>query len=333
MRMSKSKDLNLQPEIQLLKGALEQYSPTGSTEKMGEYLVNWAIHHGIEAKLDSGMAVINPKAQLLLMLGHMDTVSGELPVEFNEKRRMLTGRGAADAKGPLCAAMAALSKLPGLWDKISIVAAPDEEGASDIAKLIRDEWRERSCIILEPSTWQGITLSYMGRLNIECSLSCPPSHPGHLKPFATEELFKTWNSLASENIVRLRNIQGSETKATMTLDIRFRDASPEDILSEISDEIEYRLIEQTLPYTANKNTKLTRAFLRAVREVGGTPVFKKKTGTSDMNVLGERWKNAPMLAYGPGDGRLGHTDSEEINIEEYLKGIMVLERALAHIFE
>ena len=70
-----------------------------------------------------------------------------------------------------------------------------------------------------------------------------------------------------------------------------------------------------------------------IRVVGGTPVFKKKTGTSDMNVLGEKWKKAPMLAYGPGDGQLGHTDHEHINVEEYIKGVEVLEKALVHIIK
>jgi LysW-gamma-L-lysine carboxypeptidase len=119
----------------------------------------------------------------------------------------------------------------------------------------------------------------------------------------------------------------------MTLDIRFRDVASEQILSKIPENIEYKVMEQTLPYTANKNTKLTRAFLFAVRKLDGTPRFKKKTGTSDMNVLGELWEDAPMLAYGPGDGNLGHTDNEQIEIEEYLKAIRVIKHALEFIFK
>jgi LysW-gamma-L-lysine carboxypeptidase len=118
----------------------------------------------------------------------------------------------------------------------------------------------------------------------------------------------------------------------MKLDIRFRDVNSDNILSKIPDNIEFKVLEKTLPYTAEKNTKLTRTFLRAVRAVGGTPVFKKKTGTSDMNILGEKWKT-PMLAYGPGDGRLGHTDEENISIEEYSKGIEVLEKVLKYTFK
>jgi LysW-gamma-L-lysine carboxypeptidase len=322
----------LKAEIELLKGALEHYSPTSNTKEMGEFLIDWATQNNMETKFQNEMVVINPQAKTLMMLGHMDTVPPELPVEIDEKKGLLTGRGSVDAKGPLCAALAALEKLPQLWDKVCIVAAPDEEGRSLAAKNIRDEWQERPCIILEPSTWRGITLSYMGRLAINCKVTCPQTHPGHLKPFAAEEVFKVWYELSKDQIVRIRNIAGKDTEAVMNLDLRFREGDPEDIISKIPENVEFKITERTLPYTANKNTKLTRAFLRAVREVGGTPVFKKKTGTSDMNVLGEKWTSAPMMAYGPGDGNLGHTQNEYIELDDYLKGVDVLKKALVYIF-
>jgi LysW-gamma-L-lysine carboxypeptidase len=322
----------LKAEVQLLKEALEQYSPTGSTNAMGEYLVNWAKDHNMKAEIRNDMVVINPNSKALLMLGHMDTVPNELPVEINEDENIITGRGAADAKGPLCAALAALEKQPTLWDKVCIVAAPDEEGRSLAAKYIRDKWEERPVIILEPSTWEGITISYMGRLGINIKVSCPQTHPGHLKPFAAEEAFNVWHRLSKVHIARIRNIAGKDTDAVMNLDIRFRDGDPEEIIGLIPKNIDYKITEKTLPYTAEKNTKLTRSFLRAIREVGGTPRFKNKTGTSDMNVLGENWIKAPMLAYGPGDGNLGHTEKEHIDINEFLKGIEVLKKVLHYIF-
>jgi LysW-gamma-L-lysine carboxypeptidase len=299
---------------------------------MGEYLINWAKEHNMDAEMQNDMAVINPKGEALLMLGHMDTISGELPVELDEEKGVITGRGAADAKGPLCAAIAALEKHPELWNRVCIVGAPDEEGWSQAAKAIRDNWSERPVIILEPSTWQGITLSYMGRLAVKIKVSCEPSHPGHLKPYAVEELFECYSELVKDRIVRIRHLHGKDIKGIMSLDIRYRDETPEEILSKISKRFEYDVLEKAIPYTANKNTKLTRSFLHAVRDLGGTPVFKKKTGTSDMNVLGEKWTEAPILAYGPGDGRLGHTDHEKISIEEYLNGIEVLSKALGYIF-
>lgn len=322
--------MKAEPEIQLLQEVIGHYSPTGSTTELGNYLVSWCSEHGLDAEVKNGMVVINPKAEDLLLLGHMDTVSGELCVEWNHDKNVLTGRGAADAKGPLCAALSAIFRHPELCDHVCIVAVPDEEGVSEAAAFIRDNWPPRPCIILEPSTWEGITLSYMGRLHVKCTANAPPSHPGHKEPFATEILYSVWDSISKSQITRIRSITGNETEASMLLDIRFRDATYEEILSSLPKDIEVEVIEKTLPYSANKNTKLTRSFLRAIRENGGIPVFKKKTGTSDMNVLGESW-DTPMVAYGPGDGRLGHTDSERISIDEYLKGIEVFEKVLSYL--
>jgi LysW-gamma-L-lysine carboxypeptidase len=319
-----------EPEIQLLKEVLKHYSPTGSTTDLGNYLASWCKEHGLDAEVLNGMVVINPEAKDLLLLGHMDTVTGKLSVELNSDKNVITGRGAADAKGPLCAAVAAVFRHPELCNQVCLVAVPDEEGASEAAAFIRDNWPPRPCIILEPSSWQGITLSYMGRIHVKCTAQAPPSHPGHKEPFATEKLYSIWNSISKSHITRIRSITGNETEASMLLDIRFRDATYEEILSIFPNDIEVEVIEKTLPYTANKNTKLTRSFLRAIRESDGTPVFKKKTGTSDMNVLGEKWDTA-MVAYGPGDGKLGHTNSEQISIDEYLNGIEVLEKVLLHI--
>ena len=81
------------------------------------------------------------------------------------------------------------------------------------------------------------------------------------------------------------------------------------------------------PVRGGKRNPLVRAFLRSIRAGGGTPRFKLKTGTSDMNVVAQAW-DCPMIAYGPGDSRWDHTPDERIEIEEFFRGVDVLERAL-----
>jgi LysW-gamma-L-lysine carboxypeptidase len=81
------------------------------------------------------------------------------------------------------------------------------------------------------------------------------------------------------------------------------------------------------PVQSEKNTPLVRALLRSIRAEGGKPRFKLKTGTSDMNVVGPAW-GCPIVAYGPGDSSLDHTPQEHIEIDEYLRAIEVLSRAL-----
>jgi LysW-gamma-L-lysine carboxypeptidase len=80
-------------------------------------------------------------------------------------------------------------------------------------------------------------------------------------------------------------------------------------------------------FVAQRNNPLVRAFLRAIRAEGGTPRFKLKSGTSDMNLAGPAWQ-CPILAYGPGDSSLDHTPWEHIEVEDYLKAVKVWERVL-----
>jgi LysW-gamma-L-lysine carboxypeptidase len=78
---------------------------------------------------------------------------------------------------------------------------------------------------------------------------------------------------------------------------------------------------------AEKNTPVVRAFLRGIRDAGGTPRFKMKTGTSDMNILAPVW-GCPTLAYGPGDSKLDHTPDEAIDLDDFARGVDVLTTAL-----
>jgi LysW-gamma-L-lysine carboxypeptidase len=87
-------------------------------------------------------------------------------------------------------------------------------------------------------------------------------------------------------------------------------------------------IEDGIPaFRVEKNSPLVRAFLAAIRQQGGKPVFSLKTGTADMNLVGPAW-NCPIVAYGPGDSNLDHTPDEHIQVSEYLRSIEVLGQAL-----
>jgi LysW-gamma-L-lysine carboxypeptidase len=79
-----------------------------------------------------------------------------------------------------------------------------------------------------------------------------------------------------------------------------------------------------------RSTPLARCFIAAIRAAGGQPVFKHKTGTSDMNVVGPAW-GQNIIAYGPGDARLDHTPQEHIRIAEYMQAIDVLETVLEEL--
>jgi len=84
------------------------------------------------------------------------------------------------------------------------------------------------------------------------------------------------------------------------------------------------------PFRAEKRTPLASAFLAAIRAEGGSPAYVTKTGTSDMNVVGPRWR-CPIVAYGPGDSSYDHTPNEHIDLGEYLRSVRVLTRVITRI--
>jgi LysW-gamma-L-lysine carboxypeptidase len=83
-------------------------------------------------------------------------------------------------------------------------------------------------------------------------------------------------------------------------------------------------------YIGPRSGKLVCAFIRALRAEGLEPSFKRKTGTSDMNVVAPVWR-CPIVAYGPGDASLDHTPQEHIEMSEFFQGVAVLERMLTEL--
>jgi LysW-gamma-L-lysine carboxypeptidase len=80
-------------------------------------------------------------------------------------------------------------------------------------------------------------------------------------------------------------------------------------------------------YATDRNDAVVRALSGAIREAGERPHPKLKTGTADLNVVGPVWQ-CPIAAYGPGDSALDHTPGEHLVIDEYLRAIGVLTRAV-----
>jgi LysW-gamma-L-lysine carboxypeptidase len=315
--------------VDLLRDLVSIPSPTGSTSEAVEFLRGWCTDNGMEAVVDKGALVVNPEARELLLIGHIDTVPGEVPVRIDNGE--LWGRGSVDAKGPLCTALAALRDLPSLRGRIRIIGVPDEEGSSETAYRLRRELDEMDCIVLEPSGWEGITISYNGRMLVDMTVEARVSHSGHDEPFSTEKALNIWGSMGNGSPPRILSINGDMKRTIMKLDIRYGSGERPELPTK-EEGVSFRILEDVSPYRSDKGSRLVRSMLRSVRSRGGVPVFKKKTGTADMNVLGEIW-GTPIIAYGPGDGRLDHTDEERLSIEEYLKSIEVLKGALISLLE
>jgi LysW-gamma-L-lysine carboxypeptidase len=93
----------------------------------------------------------------------------------------------------------------------------------------------------------------------------------------------------------------------------------------------YRIEDRTDPFEADHASALVRALSLGIMDVRDKrPVLLRKTGTGDMNVLGNTFK-IPVVTYGPGDPHASHTADERVNIDEYVKSIEVFSRALFHM--
>jgi LysW-gamma-L-lysine carboxypeptidase len=338
--------------VSLLTGLLTHYSPTGQEAEAVSYLVAQMQAAGLEASVDeAGNAIgqCGDGEESVVLLGHIDTVPGEIPVTREGDR--LNGRGAVDAKGPLaCFAAAAAAVKDQLHSRrVVVIGAVGEEGDSRGAHFIKDKYRPACTIIGEPSSWERVTLGYKGSAWFDYRVRRTLAHTSAQNESACEAAVSYWNRVTAWAAERnagasrvfeqvsptLRGMDsgsdGFAERAGLRFGLRLPPgvgvADAESALQALVTEAELTLIDGVPAYRAEKNTPLVRAFLAAIRQAGGTPSFSVKTGTSDMNVVAPLW-GTPILAYGPGDSSFDHTPDEHILVSEYLKSVDVLSQVL-----
>jgi LysW-gamma-L-lysine carboxypeptidase len=357
--------------IELLEEMLAIPSPSTQERALGQWLVSRMRGMGFAARRDEVGNVIaywggGPKE--VLLLGHIDTVPGFIPVRREGDR--LHGRGAVDAKGPLAAAIAAVARQPiGTGWRFTVIGAVEEEGSSRGARHLVGRRAPDQLIILEPSGWDAITLGYKGSLRLRYRLSLPMGHGAGPNESAGDRSIafirrvqdyaarlsqpptptlprkgggRVGGEGSSGSFERLdvrvlrfhADHDGFRDTAAMTVGFRLPpDFDVETLKKELerwSDGAELRFEYADAAVRAEKNTPVVRALLQGIREAGGTPRFKMKTGTSDMNILVPAW-GCPTLAYGPGDSKLDHTPDEAIDLGEFQRGVEVLTTALRQL--
>ena len=320
-----------------------------------EWLVERMRERGFRSSVDAaGNAVgeIGEGPVHVVLLGHIDTVPGEISVRVEDGE--LIGRGAVDAKGPLAAFVAAATE-PVAGVKVTIVGAVEEEsptskGARYRATLASPDW----CVIGEPSGWDGVTVAYKGRLVIGVSLSRAARHGASPGPTVAEEALAFWSRLSRATAerrtgapsarldCRLEGVHaaagnGLVERAELRVGYRLPSGITTDELEhEARDlaedhdgdaEIAIERIASEEPARTARTTPVATAFARAIVATGGRPTFKEKSGTSDMNVLLPAW-GCPMVAYGPGDARYDHTPIERLALADYGRSIAVLRDVL-----
>ncbi len=327
-------------------------SLSGHEAAVAAYLVEVMRTLGFQAEIDTAgnaVGVLGDGEQDILLLGHMDTVPGAIPVRVEDGK--LYGRGSVDAKGPLAAFIMAAAEVGRLTGKrIIVVGATEEEAASSKgARHVARTLAPNCCVIGEPSGTRAVTLGYKGRLVLAYEAAASATHSASPEANVLEEGVEFWNRLRrwaeTFNVGKkmfdrldptLREIQSHNDGLTESLTLRASIRIPLGLTpAGVQREVEalapgparLRFWGADPPYRAEKNSALVRAFLKALRAEGLGPSFKVKSGTSDMNVVGPAW-NCPIVAYGPGDSSLDHTPNEHLDLAEYRQAIRVLVRVL-----
>ncbi len=339
----------------LLRDLVALPSPSCQEAAAAAFLVDWMGGQAFDEAFVDGagnaVGIVGSGSRELVLLGHIDTFGGFPPVYC--AGRKLYGRGAVDAKGPLCAFVvaAARAKLNPALRLIVIGAVEEEAATSRGAHYALRHYQPEFCVIGEPSQWDRITLGYKGRLLLDWRWQGGLAHSAGKELSPAERAVAFWQAVKAQSddynqdissiFARLdasiRDIntwqEGVDGIAEMTLGFRLPPGiEPSEIQRRFPPSagatISARGAERA--FTGDKNSALSRYFRRAIRAAGGRPRFVYKTGTSDMNIVGPRW-NCPILAYGPGDSTLDHSPQEHIDLDEYLRAIAVLTAVLEAI--
>ena len=354
--------------VKTLEKALRLYTPSLSEKPMTDFLADKCDDLGFEdIQIDEVGNLIAKKgtgSPKIMLCGHMDVVPGK--VKVRKDGDSLYGRGASDAKAPLIAMLFAAASIQNNNGTIIFVAAVDEEGsATGIKNLVKKEMNIDYAIFGEPSGVKQVTIAYKGRLAINLKITVEDSSHASA-PWLSKNAIQESMIFAKELKERLEVGQEDRTKGMLltatiteikggishnvtpkecetTFDIRIpvdmncksTEQKIATLVKEIAEkrgvEAFYSILDETEPFEASHNSPLVRAFTLGIIEVENSrPTLIRKTGTGDMNVLGNQWK-IPVVTYGPGDPHEAHTIDEKVSIDEFLRGIEILKKTLQHL--
>ena len=354
--------------VKTLEKALRLYTPSLSEKPMADFLADKCDDLGFEdIRIDEVGNLIAKKgtgSPTIMLCGHMDVVPGK--VKVRKEGDALYGRGASDAKAPLIAMLFAAASIQNNNGTIIFVGAVDEEGtATGVKNLVQKKMGVDYAIFGEPSGIKKVTIAYKRRLAINLKVSVDDSSHASA-PWLSKNAIDESMVFVKELKEGLESGQEDKTKgmlltATMTeikggishnvtpkecetiFDIRIPvDMNCKSIEQKISTLVKeiagkrgveafYSILDETEPFEAPHNSPLVRAFTLGIMEMEHSrPMLIRKTGTGDMNVLGNQW-NIPVVTYGPGDPHEAHTIDEKVSIDEYLRGIEILKKTLQHL--
>ncbi len=348
-------------DFETLIGLVSQYSPSGQERNAVEWLVARMKSLGYDkAFIDeagNAVGVIGQGPKQVVLLGHIDTVPGEISVEIvgaEHAQPLLYGRGSVDAKGPLACFVDAVAKtgVKEGWQFI-VIGAVEEERDSEGARFVVDRYKPDFAIVGEPNQWDRVALGYKGSAWANITVRRGQMHTASGEETAAEAAIEAWLKIKAyvdsfnvdkqkvfdKLLLTLRGMQSDsddfEQWATLKVGVRLPvEVTPDDWyanMKELVGDAEVERIGFAVPaWSCEKNTPLVRAFLSGIRSTGGEPKFVYKTGTADLNIVAPVWK-CPAVVYGPGDSSLDHTPHEHIDLDDYRRAVQVLSEVLGKL--
>lgn len=354
--------------VKTLERALKIYTPSLREKNLADFLATVCEDLGFrDIHTDDVGNIIATKGSgspKILLCGHMDTVPGRIKVR--KENDYLFGRGSSDAKGPLIAMLFAAASAQEKTGTVIFVGAVDEEGnATGIKSLTNDKPDVDYAIFGEPSGTRQITIGYKGRIAINLKINVEDSAHASA-PWLAKNAIHESSLFVNEIKNMLESGQEDKKKGMMltatlteikgglshnvtpkecnsTIDIRIPvDMNCKLVEEKISKTVQeiakkrqveafYSIIDETEPFEAEHNSPLVRALTLGILDIEkNRPTLIRKTGTGDMNVIGNKL-SIPVVTYGPGDPHAAHTINEKISIDEYLRGIEVLKRTIQHL--
>ena len=334
--------LRLRRVEEVLVELIKAYTPTGEEERGQKVLVEICKELGLDVQVDGAGNVIARKGGggRVWLVGHYDTVPGELPISLND---YVAGRGAVDAKGPLAAMLvaASTSDVP-----VTVAALVGEEGDSRGARNL--DISADYVIIGEPSNVNGVIIAYRGGAHLRLTCRGRGGHSSSPGDSALDKLLKAITAFkllapgksyedpsAAVTVIRAgHSFNVLPTLAEAEVDLRVPPGlKVDEVISRMRDSLEdgcsLEVRWSVPPVRVSPSDPVPRALIRSILKAGMRPRLLKKYGGSDMNILHEKVKS--IAAYGPGDGRLAHTNEERVSVEDLRKAVLVYREAVREL--
>ncbi|UOQ83481.1 M20/M25/M40 family metallo-hydrolase [Gracilibacillus salinarum] len=335
----------------LLNKVVQIPSVSHNEEELTKYLLQHIQIPGVTNTVDPAGNIVFEKGDgdhTLLLLGHVDTVPHIWKVKSDETT--ISGRGVVDAKGCFVNFVHMLKdvQVPNNC-KLKVIGAVEEEVSSSAgAYYVRDHHAADAVIIGEPSGQNNLTLGYHGLLKLGISINKGQKHSASRDNVSVADQFVL---IKKELESRMKEIDPDHVATTTRinqykeedrdvleaiLNFRISPGVQEDYVRQldllVSEEVTIDVLRATPGFMNKRNCSLVKAFTKSFISQEVRCKYLKKTGTSDMNTLATTWTDVPIIAYGPGDSNLDHTNQEFQSYSEIDQSRVLLKGAIENWF-